>query len=84
MTQADTQTISLHEILCSAGLQAGVADTRAGRPARFDEFPGWLYEWGRQLGFVLPISLPLMNGGRPNPDALDYLARAFDRGDLVG
>lgn len=78
MTQTDTQTITLRTILRSADFRAGVADARAGRPARFDEFSGWLYEWGRQFAFTAPMRMPLTNR-----EALDYLARAFARGDLT-
>jgi hypothetical protein len=77
MPQTNTQLVSISAILRSRAFRAGVADARAGRPARFDEYPEWLwlYEWGRQAAFTVP---------RKQPITRDVLARAFDRGDLVG
>ena len=76
MTQTDTRTLSISAIVRSGAFRTGVSDARAGRPARFDEYaPDWLYEWGRQVAFTVP---------RKKPITRDVLARAFDRGDLVG
>jgi hypothetical protein len=77
MMQTDTRRISYRAIIRSADFRAGLSDARAGRSARFEEFQGWLYEWGRQAAHVIPMRLPITH-----PDTLDYLARAFERGDL--
>jgi hypothetical protein len=78
MTQVCTRSVSLTTILRSRDFRAGVADARSGKPARFDEFNGWLYEWGRQWAFTAPMSL-----APTDRCAVRYLINAFDRGDLV-
>jgi hypothetical protein len=77
MTQTSTRLITLTAIVRSLDFRAGVADARSGAPARFDEFPDWIYEWGRQWAFVVPMTLE-----PTDRRAVRYLSLAFDRGDL--
>ena len=86
MPQIDDLEMSLDSaIIRSAEFRAGVEDVRAGRPARFDDFTvgAFLYEWGRQFGFLIPMSFPLMRNGRPTREARQILRRAFARGVLI-
>jgi hypothetical protein len=81
----DLEVLSDPAIIRSAAFRAGVEDVRAGRPARFDDFTVnvFLYEWGRQFGFLVPMSFPLIRNGRPTHEARQLLRRAFARGELI-
>jgi hypothetical protein len=81
----DLEEVSDSAVIRSAEFRAGVEDVRAGRPARFDDFTfnAFLYEWGRQFGFLIPVSFPLMRNGRPTREARQILQRAFARGELI-
>jgi hypothetical protein len=81
----DHRLLSDSADLRSAEFRAGVQDVRAGLPARFDDFTvnAFLYEWGRQFGFLIPVSFPLMRNGRPTHEARQILQRAFARGELI-
>ena len=85
MPQTDLKPITDTAIIRSAEFRAGVEDVRAGRPARFNDFitHPFLYEWGRQFGFLIPVSLPLIRNGRPTREARRLLCRAFARGELI-
>jgi hypothetical protein len=81
----DLEVVSDSAVIRSAEFRAGVEDVRAGRPARFDDFTvnAFLYEWGRQFGFLVPVSFPLMRNGRPTHEARQRFLRAFARGELI-
>lgn len=86
MPQIDNlEILSDSAIIRSAAFRAGVKDVRAGRPARFDDITAnvFLYEWGRQFGFLVPMSFPLMRNGRPTNEARQLVRRAFARGELI-
>jgi hypothetical protein len=85
MPQIDCRPVTDTAIIRSAAFRAGVDDVRAGRVARFDDFlfDAFLYEWGRQFGFLVPTSLPLVRNGRPTHEARQLLCAAFARGELI-
>lgn len=82
--QAETQRVTLMEIMADPDFRQGFDDVRNGRPARFDEFAGdWQYERGRMLAYLVPTTMPLRNKkGRLNFDAFRILAKAFKSGAI--
>jgi hypothetical protein len=82
--QADTVSVTLLQVFRSDDFKQGVADVRAGRPARFDDFADdWLYERGRMWAFLAPVSMPLRFGRRLNWEAVKILHRALAGGDIL-
>jgi len=54
--------VTVTSIMRSHAFRAGVADVRAGRPARFDDYPGFDYECGRQWAVCAPRTMLLFIG----------------------
>jgi hypothetical protein len=56
-----------------------------GKSTIFDDFTAnlFLYEWGRQFGFLVPLTFRLTRNGRPTHVARQLLRRAFARGELI-
>jgi hypothetical protein len=75
--QCDVVPATLVQIMSDPAFAAGVADVRAGRPTRFDEFDCWQYERGRQWATLAPITMPLHIRGKLNRKAIALLLNAF-------
>ena len=84
--QIDTTPTTTREIMGSVGFAAGVADVRAGKPARFDssfDADVWTYERGRQWAFIAPMSMPLRIRGKLNREAIRLFDLAYLRGEIL-
>jgi hypothetical protein len=84
--QIDTTLTTTRAIMGSVGFAAGVADVRAGKPARFDssfDADVWTYERGRLWAYLAPVSMPLRIGRRLNPEALRLFDRAWFAKEIV-
>jgi len=83
--QVATTFTTTREIMMAASFAAGVADVRAGKPARFDSFsPGaWGYERGRAWALLAPMSMPLRIGRKLNPEAMRLFDTAWLRGEIL-
>lgn len=83
--QIDTIRVTTRWIMGSAAFAAGVADVRAGSPARFGDFgdDDWQYERGRQWAFIAPMSMPLRIGRTLNREALRLFDRAWFAKEIV-
>jgi hypothetical protein len=81
--QAETQPVTVRQIMNDPAFKAGVDDVRAGRPARFDQYDCWEYERGRQFAMLVPTTMPLRIRGKLNLDALVILSAAFRSGTIT-
>jgi hypothetical protein len=77
--QADADPITVAGIMRSREFREGVNDVRCGRPARYDDLidDTWNYGRGRMFALLAPMRMPVMLGGRVNPEAWAILARAL-------
>ena len=82
--QVQTSLTSPAAVMRRANFRRGLADARAGRPPRFDEFNDgyWAYERGRLFAFIAPTSMPLFVSGELNPRAV-ALFEAAERRSLI-
>jgi hypothetical protein len=84
--QIDTYAVTTREIMSAPAFAAGVADVRAGKPARYDAFADdayWAYERGRQFALLAPRSMRLRDDrNRLNWRAVLVFNEAYERGDI--
>jgi hypothetical protein len=82
--QIATVAVTTAEIMNSAAFAAGVHDVRSGARPRFDAFgDDWAYERGRLFACIAPVSMKLIEKGRPNPQAVALLNAARRRGLVI-
>jgi hypothetical protein len=86
--QADAEPITVAAIMRSKEFREGVADVRGGRPARYGDLVNlvddtWNYGRGRMFALLAPMRMPVMLGGKVNPEALAILARALADGTIL-
>jgi hypothetical protein len=85
LSQAETYSISIYQILRHPQFVKGLCDIRTGRPfdAELAE-DGWFYERGRLFGCIAPLSMPLkLNDDSLNPQAVELFAAAMKRGLIL-
>ena len=85
--QVRVRSVSAELIMRRAAFAAGVADKRAGRAPRYDDFSfdqstadsDWDYERGRLWACLAPLSMPLKVNGKLNPKAVAVFEAASRR-----
>jgi hypothetical protein len=83
--QCETRPITIEAIMRTAAFHRGVADVRAGRKPRFDEYgDDWHYERGRQFAILAPRDLTIVSPRTKqlNPKAVAFYWRQLGGGIL--
>jgi hypothetical protein len=83
--QVPSDPVTLAGIMRSKEFREGVSDVRGGRPARYTDpvDDTWDYGRGRLWALIAPMRMPVMLGGKVNPEAKAILARAMADGTIL-
>jgi hypothetical protein len=81
--QVATAPVSVEHMMRRPDFARGVADRRAGRTPRFDDYAEdrwWSYERGRQFAAIAPVFMAVKIDGNLNPKAVALCKAAVHRG----
>jgi hypothetical protein len=75
---SSTVPVTIRWLMSQPEFAAGVADARAGRPPKFEQWEGngqWSYERGRAWALLVPRTIALTRSGKVTPEAIAWFRR---------